>query len=70
MYYIVEFLEEKTSAVVPDSWMTGIDSCRWPPSTPDWEKKINKLVKDKSTPEDCFIEYKVRVIGTSGKIIY
>lgn len=69
LQYIVEFLDEETVAVVPNTWMTGLDSCLWSPKTSEWKSKLDRLVKCKSKPEDCFETYNVQVLCSSGKII-
>ncbi len=56
MYLVVEFLAEKSVAVVPKSWLQG-DKCFWPPL----KSKRKTLVKKAQEPDPSWDLFAVRV---------
>jgi len=63
MFYVVEFVTNKTVAVVPHSWYE--DGCAsWP--TYNSDERINRAVKHEEEPQDYWQTHDVRIIKLSG----
>ncbi|KAJ8349374.1 hypothetical protein SKAU_G00245040 [Synaphobranchus kaupii] len=65
MYSIVEFVEEKTVEMVPQSWIVTLDEdkyCYWPPSTTN----IARRIKCSERPDvKLWSVHKVRVFASA-----
>jgi len=68
MYVVVEFLDTKDMAVVPNSWCISTNSeqltVSWPPHRDP--SKLNKLVTENAVPMKNWDKYKARKIASSG----
>lgn len=63
MFHVVEFVTNKTVAVVPQSWYE--DGCAsWP--TYNSDERINRAVKHGEEPQDDWQTHDVRIIKSSG----
>jgi hypothetical protein len=66
-FAIVEFLEDKSVAVVATNWLSvssDHDICCWPPISK--VKAVEKLVKDRAEPASDWTKYSVRVLQRYG----
>lgn len=63
MYYIVNFTDEDTVEVVPESWVKD-DFCFWP-NFKDKEK-LKKAIKTAISPEGSWQTSKIRILGAAG----
>ena len=63
MYAIVEFVEEGSTAIIPDQWFVDSeeDRCFWPPSKP------NELAKKLVPASHSWEKHSIRVLGKAGK---
>jgi hypothetical protein len=63
-YAIVEFVDGRSTAVVPTKWLNDEeDKCFWPRNK---KGKLTSLVKNLSSPTKDWIQYAVRVLGKAG----
>jgi hypothetical protein len=62
-FAIVEFVEDKSVAVVSTNWLTEDNLCCWPTKSIG----IEKLVKERVQPGANWNKYAVRVLKKYGK---
>lgn len=67
MFHIVEFTESSEVEVVPSSWVQN-GTCAWP--TYKSVSKIQKAVTQQESPNHTWTAFRVRIIHTTGSIIY
>jgi len=64
MYLLVEFVEDKEVAVIPDTWLDG-EFAKWPSHVRS-TLKTNLMVKQKTSPEKWWSSFPVRQLYQHG----
>lgn len=67
MYLLVEFIDEKNLAVIPDSWLDGNSCALWP----SWKNptKLTNAVKKNVPPSEDWKAFPIKEIYRNGMII-
>ena len=65
MFLLVEFIDKKELAVIPDNWLEGTSCAVWPPYIST--SRLVKAVTDKEPPLDSWRAYVIRVMYKHGK---
>ena len=68
-FAIVEFIEDRSVAVVPINWLSSEDSernalCQWPPKS----RAVEKLAREQALPNEKWTAFGVRVLHKYGII--
>ena len=59
-FHVIEFLDEKSTAVVPDLWLIGKEECSWPPYKTS--NRINSAVQKEEVPGDGWSSHSIRIL--------
>lgn len=57
------FLEERSFEVVPTEWLTGLNTCQWPPS----HVKKRAAARNSVAPAADWTEFKIKILAYKGK---
>jgi hypothetical protein len=67
-HLVVEFTIDSSVAVVPSSWMIGVNHCQYPTASKGAD--VCRLVKKASAPEKNWDRFKVVIIKGFGKLCF
>lgn len=68
MYLVVEFVQDRELAVIPDDWLDGPGHARWPPYKST--SRIMSAVVQRERPGDAWKSFPVRELYRSGMCHY